>query len=257
MNKVAILFAMFASLAANAAESTIYTTERTDQLALYGLIDLSVANSILSAHGLEAVEVAPGKALTGMVVIGNKQMSYPGQGISFESVKYSAFPLLASKPDTDVKSAYFFTEITSDSDGFAAVANATGLHIEKGTYTMTTSDAGFPNDRNSASVTSTRTGAKGSLVMGKALRGEVINVKDGELFNALQVSEMSPVGNIVNTFTLTGKLAARKFDPSRDSYRAPEGSLQEKAFKEGHFIPTEWQLVRNAKTVASGLRIVK
>lgn len=264
MSALALLGSFLIVNSSNAASSTYYSaTKASSPVSLYGMIDIDVANEYLSKHDLEAVEVAPGKALTGFVVINWKKADFGP--VTLKNYQTNALPFLVNRKDGKVRSGYFFGEWSSDSWMLRTVSKLTsGLDIRKAIFGFS-EPQGFPYGENTAEVYlkdcpesfgCRENGLYTVLKMGASKEGEM-QVRSGTVLDIPFVNPLTSKGQLVVDTKFVGEDNRRPFDPSRDTFWVAPGSVQGDLFARGHFIPTTWSVGKNMDSFGVNPRTFK
>ncbi len=245
MRFLPLLF-IFASVCAFASERTLQSepsiATRQKTFGLYGLAKASFVNAELKAHGLEAVQVAPGQALTVLVFGDFGKYSYVKAGGSDYPHLSAGLATLVRKPGTNLPPLYYYIKYFVDSPaaeqfwkdlGFTDLNGSVEMHLPAGKLAKT------------ASVS--RTGELFSLKMG-ATELKELTLEDGS-FTMQIVSPLSNGTQYVYALLNDAFFVSRPFDPARDSFSYGKGTYFEKYLVGSGFMPTKWALYENAESV--------
>ena len=238
-------------------------TKGQTSLSLYAMTDIHVVNKYLEQYGLEAVEVAPGFALTGVSVNYYKKGSVEFTGVPFKVGNYTTtyLPFLVKKPGSPLKSVYYFSETTTDGTFLRTVYGRMGINLYNGVFENVMNIADVQGSQHFATVHT----KKCKIPVVSCQKELQLKIKAGmsdkhtwaknptfKLSENSIVSSPAAEGTFkysVSSFDFSGTQYTREFDPKVDTYKFGEKTLQAKLFKEGGFIPTVWQYTVEADTV--------
>lgn len=257
MKKMGLILSMCVMSASALAESTVLQKVTGEDLfALYGVVDLDVANEFLKEQNLDLVAVnvnaanpdAPALALTGIGIDHIGKAEYPQQGLEDADYGWTYIPLLV-RHDGSGKVGIVFMEPKTDSKLLLELFPSLGMSIFEGLFSRTESES-FPFAGMSSSYSDLKSDLQSSLTLAPADEAEYGEPLSGD--DVLQSVSISSMGGELYTqnFSISGTIYERPYDESKgDSYWVNPESLHGKLFEKGKFIPTQWRVMQDGAAV--------
>ncbi len=232
-----LAIAMFS--ASSFASEPFYTAEKgQSSVALYGTLDVAVANQYLAQFGLEAVEVAPGRALTGFHIdyYAPNSVVLKNPPIQFGDYFQTDIPMLVRAPGTPIQSAYFFNQMKASTE------------ISRQIYSASAFEGYYSSKDLSPLISGTPFFAQASQ-SDQPFNILFVAPSKSQLWSkqtALNFDSVLAYGGKVTTasYQLSGNIYLRNFDAKAgDFYWIDESTLHGKLLKEGNFQPVSWQIL--------------